>query len=345
MSTYNMNTGINILTLTPRNFDTCLYHNGCPDGIASAYPFWRENRDRYAPLNYKDALSSDDKLYIQGVKHNEPYPFYLIKNRRVVIVDFSYDPMTIINICKIAKSVCIIDHHETFLATIEKLGNDIPSNFGYILDLSRSGAQIVWQWAYPDLKVPWFIDIIADRDLWRWSIPGSEQIGKALYHMNLYNWENMEGLYHSTESEEDLKRRFYDQGKMIMDFEKKDIDYAVATNKLCEFEGFRVRITNCNPIFRSEVGNELANLSDCDFGAVWRYDFETDQWWINLRGSKKNKIFLNKICEKYGGGGHAKACGFTIHGPNSSQYRNADSKSRAKMAHGNIHDYFIMIKN
>ena len=31
---------------TPSDYDVCLYHSNCPDGIGGAYPFWKANHSR-----------------------------------------------------------------------------------------------------------------------------------------------------------------------------------------------------------------------------------------------------------------------------------------------------------
>ncbi len=331
--------------LHPYSFDVCLYHFGCPDGIGGAFPFWRINRSRYeitTLLKTKVPLPKVLPFDIKGVKHNEPYPEELIREKNVVIVDFSYKRDVIKEMCRNATLVYILDHHETARRELEGLEKEFD-NFGYIFDLDRSGAQIAWDWCYPDIPRPWFIEIIADRDLWKWEIPNAKEIGKALYHFEWYNWEKMEELTNNLKDTPALIKKFTEQGRILLDIDTKDISYAVGTSKLCEFQGHRIRLSTCHPSLRSEVGNAAANMYDCDFAATWRYDVSTDQWWISLRGSKNCCIQLNQITEKFGGGGHPKACGFTIHGVDSNEWRRADTEKRSKMAHGTIRDYFKLI--
>ena len=52
---------------TPLDFNVCLYHFGCPDGIGGAFPFWKISREYRSPMIFR------------GVKHNEPYPLRLVK--------------------------------------------------------------------------------------------------------------------------------------------------------------------------------------------------------------------------------------------------------------------------
>jgi nanoRNase/pAp phosphatase (c-di-AMP/oligoRNAs hydrolase) len=71
-------------------------------------------------------------------------------------------------------------------------------------------------------------------------------------------------------------------------------------------------LTTCDYSLISEVGNVLSNLPDIDFAAMYLYSLTDNSWKISLRGGDNCEIQLNKIAEKYGGGGHSKACGFTL---------------------------------
>lgn len=305
-------------------FDVCLYHANCPDGIGAAYPFWKANRYR------------SEKFILHGVKHNEPYPSDLIRRKRVVIVDFCYPREIIANMCEEAEYILILDHHDT---AQRELIDQKHQRLSYIFDMSRSGAQIAWNYCYPEILCPWFIEIIADRDLWKWAIPFSKEIGKALHSGGWYTWEKMLELEESKDPIGD-QMKFFKQGQILLSVEAKEIDYAIQSSVIVEFCGYRIRMTTCNPNIRSEVGNQLANMNDCKFSAIWRYDFISDQWWISLRGSANCQIPLNKICEIYSGGGHQKACGFAIHGSRSTEWKNANTTTRMKLAHGILHDYF-----
>ena len=314
--------------IPPTKFDVCLYHSNCPDGIGGAYPFWKANKHRTS--NFKD-----DQFILQGVSHHEPYPADLIRGKRVVIVDFCYSRMDTIKICQSAKHVVILDHHDTAQRELNDL---VHPNLSYLFDMSRSGAQIAWDYCF-DKPRPWFIEIIADRDLWVWVIPNSREIGKALYHGGWYTWEKMEELEKSQNPKDDRKK-FLEEGKALLAIETKEIERVIRTSMMMEFLGYHVRIATCNPNIRSDVGNQLSKMENCDFAAIWRYDSASDQWWINLRGSNVCTIALNKLCENYGGGGHPRACGFAIHGVNSLEWKKASGVRRQKLAYGTLDKYF-----
>jgi hypothetical protein len=341
-----------ILNISPRDFEVCLYHHHCPDGIGAAWCFWRENLTRPEPEDENQNKSPSrrqkktlrDGCIIQGVTFTDPLPLELVRGKNVVIMDFCFERYETIALCSAAKNVMVLDHHDTALRNLDGLHQEV-SNLGYIFDMNRSGAQIAWDWYHPKTPEPWFISYIADRDLWKWELPNSREIGKSLYCNRWYTFDKMEELFNLSDAHtEEYKKKFAVEGAVLIGIEEKDISYAVHKSVLCEFLGYRVRLTTCSPTIRSEVGSSICAKGDCDFAVVWRYDFESDQWWMNLRGDKDCEIHLNVLCEKYGGGGHIKASGFAIHGNNSKEWINSSSEKRSKMAHGNLHDYFVMIK-
>jgi oligoribonuclease NrnB/cAMP/cGMP phosphodiesterase (DHH superfamily) len=279
-----------------------------------------------------------------------------------VAVDFSFPVEMTRLICSKAKYFIVLDHHASAERNLVGLpGTPGFENFDYIFDMDRSGAQIAWDWVHREggkpnpvpvenkSRYPWFIDVIAARDLWRWDIyPHSKSLGKAMHLLGYYSWEKMFELVEEmtlpkgpTKTIEYLRSI----GDPMIESEKRAISKAVGHSILVEFEGYRVRLGHCESHIRSEVGNGLCNKNDCLFSATWRYDFETDQWWISLRGNDASidVVDLSVLVSRYGGGGHPKACGFAIHGQRSAAFNNADTEKRRTMAHGNLHDYFKLI--
>ena len=114
-------------------------------------------------------------------------------------------------------------------------------------------------------------------------------------------------------------------GKIIIDINEKDISFACNNATLTNFDSkysgiYKVYLTQTTPKIRSKVGNILANRRECDFSAIFHYDYKSNEWWISLRA----KTTLNENGHDIGhdlsqitsklpkGGGHPKAAGFTI---------------------------------
>lgn len=306
-----------VLDLKPSDINVCLYHQGCPDGIAGAFAFWK--------CNVEDAIFP---FQTYGTKKKSKFDVNWVVGRNVAIVDFCYNLETLKRICEVANNVVVLDHHMTNVK--ELVGCNI-SNLSFIFDTSRSGAEIAWKWCFPYETQPWFIDVIADRDLWKWEYENSNAIGKALYHGNWYNFEKLKKLYDENLTSKEIVSRFVKPGNALLEKERKMIVNCASKAKLMEFQGYTVYLAECNPQIRSEVGNFLAGKKECVFAATWRYNIDKDQWYVNLRSSRTCQIKLDEIAEKFGGGGHLHASAFAIHGKHSTEQG---------IARGTIRDFF-----
>jgi len=254
-----------------------------------------------------------------------------VKGKRVLIVDFCFPREQLIEMIKVAEYLVVLDHH----ISVERdlVGLEAP-NFEFVFDVTRSGAQIAWDYVYPQRPRPWFVEVIADRDLWKWSLPYSKAVSKTLFVKNYYSWECLEQLYNIPADKITQKiRKFEKIGQVLLDLEEKEImticSKAICTELTTPTGGkYRVMLVSCSSSLRSDVGNRLAS-GDCDFAALWVYDFILDEWWISLRGSKNNSLDLSKISSEFDrGGGHEKAAGFAIFG----------SKGQ------NLHTYFKILE-
>lgn len=63
--------------------------------------------------------------------------------------------------------------------------------------------------------------------------------------------------------------------------------------------------------FISEVGNILATRPEARFSLSYFYDFERRTNVCSLRASSDKDVDVSEIAKLFGGGGHAKAAGFT----------------------------------
>jgi uncharacterized protein len=292
--------------------DVVIYHQGCPDGIAGAWPFWREG--------------NKEKMKFMQYNYGQPTPVKEdIKDKIIAMVDFCFDRDVMLRILESAKMVVVLDHH---LSTQRQIKGIEKENFELHFDLERSAAQICWEYVYGTV-CPWFINVIADRDLWKWTLPYSREVSKALYVKNYYNFGGLDNLLAIPQNEIPNTIRFFSsKGEIFLRKEEKEILSAVHSSVLCEMttpsgKKYRVRLTSCKPSLRSEVGNRLASSKGCEFAALWNYDFLLDEWWISLRGSPSNNIDLSQVCEEFHrGGGHFNAASFALRGADNQKLQN-----------------------
>lgn len=288
------------------------YHgNKCPDGLCASWILWRHFRD----------LFEAKKFRIEGMVHgNVPPP---VIGDVVAILDYCFPLKDILRMSKEAKKIYILDHHaSTQKDLFPEGGAPLPENVITIFDNSRSGSEITWDWVYPGIPRPWFLEVISDRDLFRWKRPYSKIVANALYTHKYYTWENIESLFEKSTSSTEIEKLIKDfciLGSSLEDSASIAIDSACSSAFTAEMttpkgEKYKVKLAQCPRVYKSEVGNKLSQKG-CDFAVLYQYDFMLDEWWMSCRASDECQIDISQVCSQFKrGGGHAKAASFTIFG-------------------------------
>ena len=255
----------------PHAPDVVLYHAECMDGFGAAWALWKRfPQARFLP-----------------VKHGFPQPEGL-DNQHVVMVDFSYHREDILALADCTASLQILDHH----ITAESALADLP--YAYF-DMDRSGAVLAWEWAHAQ-PVPWLLQYVQDKDLWRWQLPHSREISAALasYPFDFVIWEQLQ--FDTVKVE----------GTGILRAENNLIDKLVQNPVMVSLAGYTVPAVH-SPVLASQIGEQLAARHA--FGVIWHQ--KDGRRYFSLR-SKSGGISVSEIARQYGGGGHMHAAGFSL---------------------------------
>lgn len=289
-----------------KDFDIIVYHgSGCPDGISAL----------------KCALMYADIKIKYGCKAGvDPNIDHIDKS--ILFVDICPSITYLTKIAKESKQIVILDHHKSTLDTFNKNKDNVSENIIFILDMDRAGCQITWDYFFPNKPRPWFIDYVADRDLWKWLLPNSKAINTAYSYNDYFNTFNLDKLNELIEPSDTVKQKLLDQGIQLIKIQQKELDFATGkaiegTMKVNDIQ-YHIWIGTISSELRSDLGNILANKklsngNQPDFSATWSYDLKADIWNISFRGTK-NGPDLSAICKLYGGGGHYCASGMSIKG-------------------------------
>lgn len=255
-----------------------LYHAECADGFGAAWAIWK----RYPEARFL------------AVKHGEPPPAKLA-GERIVIVDFSYPRPILERLAKEAMSLLVLDHH----ITAEQALADLP--YAYF-DQQHSGAVLAWQWAH-DKPVPWLLQYIQDKDLWRWELAGSREISAALasypFEFSLWDFFN----------QPDLER----EGRAILRYENELVAKLASQATLVRFEDETVPAVH-SAVLTSQIGEQLS--ASHPFCVIW-HD-RNGRRYYSMR-SREDGTDVGSIAASFGGGGHTHAAGFSVPlGPDGS---------------------------
>lgn len=198
----------------------CLYHKNCNDGLFAAYACWLKFRNEaiYIPVNYKpiqDMEPQEALDYIfnpeQGSKidaiGNSQYRVSQVtpeayKDIDLYVVDYSFPVSHFKHHGKLFKSVTVLDHHDSAIKSYlneyigEKEGSRITitfdnPNLNVIFATEESGAKLAYSYLFPDETIPEIIELVSDRDLWKFKLKNTKAFHSGIKALNIENFFNL----------------------------------------------------------------------------------------------------------------------------------------------------------
>ncbi|TGY32534.1 DHHA1 domain-containing protein [Stenotrophomonas maltophilia] len=295
-----------------------IYHANCADGFTAAWAVRQAMDAEFHPGVYGEAPPE-------------------VAGRDLILVDFCYPPHVMLALQLVARSILVLDHHKSAdadlpdnpliaddqltVVRIEGFDRDgdptwrhfqgwveqdkcegIPKAMIYALfDMERSGAGIAWDFFHPGKARPALIDHVEDRDLWRFALHGTREIQAAVFS-HPYRFEVWDQLMEAPTFE------LYQQGLCIERKHHKDVAELVGVAKRQMVIGhYDVPVASLPYTLASDAGHLMAQGQP--FAACY-YDKAAGRV-FSLR-STDDGVDVSEVAALYGGGGHARAAGFTV---------------------------------
>jgi len=259
--------------------DILITHARCMDGLGAAWVA----KKRFPNIEIYFSL------------HDQP-PSPNFNGKNILITDFSYKRPVLLELKEKAKSLLVLDHHETAEKDLE--GLDFC-----IFNKDKSGAGITWDYFFPDNYRPWIIKYIEDSDLWKWSLPYSKEVRAYLesYPKTIDSLDKImdDGLDSAIVG-----------GSTILRFKENIINEHIEGVPIEDFLGYEVPIINAT-VFQSEIGSILAINSPF---SVSYYITKDGSYKYSLR-STPTGINVGELAAKNGGGGNPRTAGITSKTP------------------------------
>ena len=263
------------------------YHAGCNDGTtaASIVLHTREWRDAKAiPVKYGEQPPSTTS------------------GDEIMIVDFSYPRPILETINRLAKSLVVLDHHQTAEAELK----DLPF---CRFEKDKCGAMMTWDFFTLSSKhPPHGLEMIQDRDLWTKRWPEETEAFTAglglLENKPGENWYRavMENWHETTE-----------RGKVAVEVKRRQIERLIPNAVPAQWRGERIGVSLNSPVHQSDLGEELLKLHpQADYALIWYVDGEDRK--VSLRSRNGGPVDVSEMAKQHGGGGHKHAAGYTIKG-------------------------------
>lgn len=277
------------------------YHKNCFDGLMSAViAFERMVHGKVSvsplmlPYEYGDTLPSLDTF----------------TDRRVYLLDLTFDTGTLIDIAWRASEVTVIDHHPKAIQQFKRR-EEFPNNITFFVDTegSKSGCQLTWEYFHKNDPEPDVVRWVGKRDRWVFDEPEIKPFtaGLAFLGTKLSDWFTQFNWALDT-----FKDQMIQKGRAYLEQRASDIDYLVAN---CTYRGkvgkYEVTFVNAPKFFASDVAERLystLSLEESPFVVV--IYIENEKLCYSMRSHQNSTVDLNELAKEHGGGGHFHAAGF-----------------------------------
>jgi len=282
--------------MTDKIYDIVLFHYPCNDGLASG---WIAN-DYHQKQNAK--------IEIYPIQHGDIIDLGRLINKRVIFCDYAPSKEILDEIEKITIKITILDHHISSQKAL------LDKSYA-IYDMNKSGAELAWEYFFPDIIMPDFIQMIQDRDIWTWNVQHSREFTSGfttvVSGIEPYDFAELFELFDDL-SDYPNKIIFYiELGNVINKSIINKCKYLAKEHltKINYYKNYNICIVNCPTDLVSDLGNIISSSDNIDFAVLWRYNHPNEEYYVNLRSN--NKVDVSLIAEEFYGGGHKNAAGFT----------------------------------
>ena len=296
----------------------CFYHN---DADGKCAGFW------VAHTAVMENIETPTEFI--EMSYEKPFPMDTIKpNERIYIVDYSISPDEMRKLLQITTDVTWIDHHKTAIEKYDGFEYGIRGlrydgiaacmlTYCYLHHMTYCGVGNINPFDISMTKdAPVFTKLIADWDVWKFDY--GDDTRKFITAFNSYDfrpdskeWERffvdgkvigpVVGWLYNGEGEDEMTV----EGAAMIKYRDGWVkSYLERFGFETEFEGlkcFAVNLSNCNSEY-------FKSLPEGKYDAFMPFAFNGEKWTVSMYSTTHD---ISDICKKHGGGGHAKAAGFT----------------------------------
>jgi len=269
-----------------------IYHSPCNDGFGAAYVAWK-----YCQINKLDEPE------FWPVTHTDKLDIKALENQDVLMVDIAFGRETMVEIHDKASSFLCLDHHKTAQETLQDL--DFAE-----FDMTQSGVMLAWKYFFPDKKMPEFLYWIGLRDLWLHK--KQDNVNALLFTTAfepVYKFTYWDLFFDSEQLIEEHLQRGYDQ------YYKHNAAVEDLAKSAQPAKWGSVHIMSFHIAFDgwfkyvSDLGNFLTKDDPELVAFMWHYREKEQDYKVSLRSTGFD---VGTLAQTMGGGGHARAAGFTM---------------------------------
>jgi oligoribonuclease NrnB/cAMP/cGMP phosphodiesterase (DHH superfamily) len=266
----------------------CFYHNDA-DGRSSGAIVRR-------------ALGPGTRL--QEINYGDPVPWEAVeKAEHVIMVDFSLSLAEMERLAR-GRRFTWIDHHISAINSLQ----EAATHWEGLRDLSEAACVLTWRYYYPNLPVPQSILLIGDRDIWANLLPDSAAFGEGLNQQNAHP-ENDQLWTPLLDDDPQAVQALISYGSVLREARLRDIRRFVSRyGQKATFEGCSTLIVNRRG--DGDLGEQIRKLG---YQIAYCYiEGPQEGKLVTFVTLFSDQVDVSAIAQKYGGGGHRGAAGFSF---------------------------------
>ncbi len=273
-----------------KDIDCLVLHHNDADGICSG-----------AIVGYFEGSCEFHKM-----NYGYEVPWNLIKrSRRVYMVDFGLQPFSDMLKLKdmLGDEFIWIDHHKTAIEDMENSGQ----RFRGIQEIGEAGCELTWRWFDQTTPIPKSVRMLGRYDVWDLSY--HEDVLPFQTGIMFMNQDADSSLFWNKliEEEDILYQTVLEKGKVCLEYQ------TTANTNYCKSHTFDMSWENHRFLVANSMNNNSrlfdSKFNHQDYDAVLTFGFTNGGWTVSMYTDKPN-VDVSVIAKKFGGGGHAGACGF-----------------------------------
>lgn len=254
-----------------------LYHANCLDWFGAAFSAWKYfNQD-------------DLNVAIIPISYGEKIPSF--EGKKIYFLDFSLKRNEYLTLAEF-NEIITIDHHKSALAELEWLE-------WTIFDMDKSGCVLAFEYFFPNEKVPDYLKLIEDYDLYRFKYKKTKDF---IAWMELHN---MKSFWMWNEVLEDNISAIVKDWKVVNAYRDVLIENLNRSSVKISINGIEWYAVNSNDFLASDLWNRLCRTNA--FGCVW-YVKPDGRVKVSLRSVWELDVSL--IAASFWGGWHKNASWF-----------------------------------
>jgi nanoRNase/pAp phosphatase (c-di-AMP/oligoRNAs hydrolase) len=288
--------------MNPDNVDVVVYHYPCPDGLASAWVASKYASIHNLSYKYVGIMTNSSQSFTSELTS-------IIEDKTVLFLDYAPTKGQYDIASKLAKDIYILDHHKTNESQYKNFKNTI-------FNMELSGVGLAWNFFFPEQtdKMPVYLEMIQERDLFKWKTEGAAEFTTGLYYCAGEELKEytilMDDLYDNPAKVE----QYIEIGRTIEKHKQRQIKKIVNYNKdnIYFYNGYKCGIVSCDYDLASDLGNAMMETENFDFIVLWRYDHLKEIYNLSFRSNQKYNFDVSELAKSLGGGGHKFSAGANL---------------------------------